>query len=186
MKPHGENAVLHTGYQLGTVYRSEAVVDDGSRAPDPTLGEYRETTIPGTRAPHVWLRGADARTVSIIDMFGGRFVAVVSEHADTWRQAAREVESRFGVAITVLDLSGRGEYTPDEPKFSRLYRGEKGHSMVLVRPDSYIAGRFCGDTHANASGFLVDCMRRILCLEDAGPPREAIATESAANTAQFA
>ncbi len=162
MKPHGDNAVLHTGYQLGTVYRSDSVISDGTTAPEPTLKDYVETTIPGTRAPHVWLQRGDGDTISTIDLYGGRFVLVAIDEAAAWQEIAAGIRDSFDLNLSVADLSGRGEYQPDEPKFSRIYRGEEAFSMVLVRPDGYIASRFQGNVRRDGDRFLQDAFRRIL------------------------
>lgn len=45
------------GMQLGYYYdQSEIVCSDGTPAPVFSLGEYEESSWPGARAPHVWLR----------------------------------------------------------------------------------------------------------------------------------
>src|SRR5690606_7716858 len=74
--PHGENAVLHTGYQLGTVYRSGAIIASSEEAPTPELGKYVETTVPGVRAPHAWLIDDNGKRLSTIDLWGPGFVLI--------------------------------------------------------------------------------------------------------------
>lgn len=154
MKPHGENAVLHTGYQLGTVYRSAAVVGDGAEPPDPALKDYVESTAPGARAPHAWLQSRNGERLSTIDLYGGRFVLVVSSGAATWRAAAGRVKAATGLALDVVDLGEEGEHLPEDDKFTRLH----GDDAVLVRPDGYIACRLDKD----AAGALEDTLARIL------------------------
>lgn len=162
MKQHGDNAVLHTGYQLGTVYSSASVISDGTVAPDPTLKDYVETTVPGTRAPHVWLTDKHGEKISTIDLFGAGFVLIALEQVTEWQGIASDVSRVFGMEISVRDLSDQGEYKPDEAKFSRIYRGEKGYSMVLVRPDGYVAGRFCGHVKEDGHRFLREWVSQIL------------------------
>jgi putative polyketide hydroxylase len=61
----------HLGVELGSVYESNAVIDDGTRAPDvaDSYSDYVPSATPGARAPHVWLGHRDAR-LSTLDLFG--------------------------------------------------------------------------------------------------------------------
>lgn len=154
IEPHGANAVLHTGYQLGTVYQSRAVMDDGAVAPAPRLKDYVETTVPGVRAPHVWLRDREGKRVSLVDLWGRSFVLVAVGDAEAWRRAAAAEEARSGLPLTVLDVGAGGDYVPEDDKFARLYGAEKDVTMVLVRPDGFVARRFYGDAARDGATFL--------------------------------
>ena len=162
MKPHGENAVLHTGYQLGTVYRSEAVIPDGEDAPDPALKDYVESTVPGTRAPHIWLTDRAGQSISLIDLFGGTFTLVIAEDAVAWSKAADALNGMLGSIIAPVDLSETGAYRPEEPKFSRLYRGARGFAAVLVRPDGFVACRLAPLDAGAAEEALAAAMKKLL------------------------
>lgn len=162
MKPHGENAVLHTGYQLGTAYTSDAVIPDGELPPETALGSYVESTVPGTRAPHVWLKTRNAAELSLIDLFGDSFVLVVSDAPDAWRHAVDRIDMARGKLVEVADLSGTGEYSVEDPKFSRLYRGPGNFSAVLVRPDGYVACRFEVTSADEAHIELTNAMNQLL------------------------
>lgn len=117
------------GIHLGYVYEnSPIIVPDGTPAPslDPTI--YEQTSRPGSRAPHVWLK--DGR--STIDLFGRSFVllrigadAPVAAHFES---AAKKA----GMPLQVIAI--------DEPEVVKAYE----RKLVLVRPDGHSAWR--GDT----------------------------------------
>lgn len=159
IKPHGENAVLHTGYQLGTVYQSAAIITDGSEQPDAALVAYRESSVPGVRAPHVWLTGpAAGEQQSLLDHLGGEFVLVISENTDAWQAACDQV----GVPCRLLNLSPASPLQADREKFDHVY-GEDGHyEAFLIRPDGHIARRFETGSARAAVALLSDTFDRIL------------------------
>lgn len=138
--PHGDNAVLHTGYQLGTVYQSDAVIANGETAPEPDLVEYQETTVPGVRAPHAWLEDAGGQRLSTIDLWGGGFVLLGHDLAKHWTAAVNRLASLSGLAITAVAVGQGGAYRPLDAKFARLYETRRG-DVVLVRPDGYVAAK---------------------------------------------
>jgi len=161
-EPHGANTVLHTGYQLGTVYDSRAVMRDGAVAPTPHLADYEETTAPGTRAPHVWLCDRHGGRISIVDLWGTSFAIVAAEDGLIWRGAAEAFGKLSGIPLSVIDVSEGGEYEPDGPKFTRLYRSDGDCGMVLVRPDGFVARRFYGHASVEARRFLAETFDHIL------------------------
>jgi putative polyketide hydroxylase len=161
MITHGVNAVLHTGYQLGTTYNSTAVIRDGAKPPVSRLGDYMESTVPGCRAPHIWLLDNHGQRVSLVSKWGQSFCLVVARQAEVWRKIL-DSHIKMGVAVSMVDLSGDGQYKPEEPKFSELYRGPENCGMVLVRPDGYVARRFFGDATTEGATFLDDSLQRIL------------------------
>jgi hypothetical protein len=64
------------GQQFGSIYRSAAVIPDGSDPEPSTVSDYRITAHPGVRAPHLWLCGPDGRDLSTIDLFYDGFVVL--------------------------------------------------------------------------------------------------------------
>lgn len=138
--PHGDNAVLHTGYQLGTVYQSDAVIANGETAPAPDLVEYQETTVPGVRAPHAWLEDTRGQRLSTIDLWGTGFVLLGHDMANHWAAAVNRLASVSGLQITAVGVGQGGAYRPRDAKFARLYETRRG-DVVLVRPDGYVAAK---------------------------------------------
>ncbi|MDH2239055.1 FAD-dependent monooxygenase [Pigmentiphaga sp. GD03639] len=162
--PHGDNSVLHTGFQLGTVYDSAAVIRDGDQPPRATLEHYEESTVPGVRAPHVWLYDSAGRRLSTVDLWGTAFSLVVQRDVQAWTQAARAVGRELGVALRVVHIGPEGHYRADEPKFGRLYPVADG-GAVLVRPDGFVARRLPAQAGGAAGPALRDTLRRLLTLE---------------------
>lgn len=162
--PHGDNSVLHTGFQLGTVYDSAAVMRDGDVPPPATLEHYEESTVPGVRAPHVWLYDSAGRRLSTIDLWGTAFSLVVQRDADAWTRAARAVGRELGMEIRVVHIGAEGHYRADEPKFGRLYPVADG-GAVLVRPDGFVGRRLPAQAAVAAESMLRATFRRLLTLE---------------------
>ncbi|HLU03482.1 MAG TPA: hypothetical protein VKZ94_12010, partial [Advenella sp.] len=141
--PHGENSVLHTGYQLGTVYRKGALLATDEKAPAPELGNYVETIIPGVRAPHAWLLDADGTKISTIDLWGAGFVLIGYQCPPDWRSATESLSAKLGINLRYVNVGNGADYLPADEKFSRLY-GQHPGEPVLVRPDGFIAARLSG------------------------------------------
>lgn len=162
LEVHGTNAVLHTGYQMGTVYKSDAVITDGIEAPSATLKDYVESTAPGARAPHAWLSNKAGERVSTIDLWGDGFCLVATADSATWQRHAQQVSADSGVQLIVLNIRNDGDYVPADDKFSKLYTVGSAGTMTLVRPDGYVARRFSGDATKDGLAFLEDTFEQIL------------------------
>ena len=67
----------HFGVEFGTVYRSAAIIDDGTTPPDvdDSYSDYAPCATPGCRAPHIWL-GNERDPVSTLDLFGAGFTVL--------------------------------------------------------------------------------------------------------------
>ncbi len=112
---------LNFGYAYGD---SPIVRHDGESPPAYRMHEFAQSTVPGCRAPHLWLN--DGR--SLYDALGEEFTLLrsnASEDVCSFIEAADDL----GVPLSVLDVEG-----PD----SRELYPEK---LVLVRPDQHIAWR---------------------------------------------
>ena len=89
------------GLNFGYFYdRSPIIAYDGETAPPYTMHEFSQSTVPGCRTPHVWLR--DGR--SLYDALGPDFTLLRfdrSADADPLMQAA----ARLGVPLALLDVA---------------------------------------------------------------------------------
>lgn len=161
IKPHGFNAVLHTGFQLGTVYKSKAIISDRDvQPPEATLADYIESTAPGCRAPHVWLRDRHDRQLSLVDLFGERFVLLVSDHAEDWTHALQALAqtSDFPKSLLeIIEIGDQADFRAEDGKFSDLYE-----APLIIRPDGFIAGRFNGRPRPDGTRFIRETFERIL------------------------
>ena len=138
-------------FVLGYAYRSEAVIDDGTPAPelaDP-IGDYVPTGRPGHRAPHLWVN-TNGTERSTLDLFGrGLTLLRFSNEKDTLPAEAERRRIPFN-AVRI-----------DDPAIARLYE----RRLVLVRPDGHVAWR--GDSAPEDPGVVLDRIRGEVQLEEA-------------------
>ncbi len=113
------------GIHLGYRYEGSPVIfPDGTPEPEDTVSTYVQTSRPGHRAPHAWLKP----DVSMLDLYGKEFVLVRFDsavEAESLLQAARQV----GMPITLQDI--------DNEEIAQLYERQ----LVLVRPDGHVSWR---------------------------------------------
>ena len=93
--------------ELGYLYRSAGVSSedgdgDGAVHADPRATRAR----PGSRAPHLWVRRDGAR-ISLLDLFGRRFVLLTGEGGMAWREvAAGAAAAHPGLELDVHCVGG--------------------------------------------------------------------------------
>jgi hypothetical protein len=129
------------GLNFGYFYdRSPIIAYDGEQAPTYTMGTFTSSTVPGCRAPHVWLEGRR----SMYDALGPDYTLLRLDpmaHVDGIVAAA----AQRALPLAVLDVRS------DEG--SQHYR----HKLVLVRPDQHVAWR--GDEEPADILGLIDLLR---------------------------
>lgn len=113
------------GLNFGYYYdRSPAISYDGETPPPYGMGHFTASTVPGARAPHVWL--ADGR--SLLDALGPAYTLVRFDPTIN-AEALVAAAARQGVPLTLVDVD----------------RAKAGYdfadSLLVVRPDSHIAWR---------------------------------------------
>ncbi|GAA1969170.1 FAD-dependent monooxygenase [Microbacterium deminutum] len=120
------------GIQLGFAYEhSPIIVPDGESAPPFSVEDYRESSVPGVRAPHIW-RAQGGR--SLFDDFGLGFTLLrLGPNPPTGAQIIALASERR-IPLTVLDVP--------EPEAVAKYGA---YGLVVVRPDQYIAWRSKGE-----------------------------------------
>jgi hypothetical protein len=102
---------------------------------------YEQTSRPGARAPHVWLR--DGR--STLDLFGRGFTLLVLDAVET--APLERAAASAGVPLQLVAL--------DEPDVRAAYE----RALVLVRPDGMTAWR--GDAVPDDPELVLDCVRGV-------------------------
>jgi hypothetical protein len=139
--PAGGGSADGLAEDLGSVYASAWVVDDGS--PTASAGAaFEPDARPGARAPHAWLSIGSER-VSTLDLLGREFVLLTAGDGAPWREVAAGVVA--GVAADGFDVPLRvrsvGRWLHDvDGTFASAYElGDGG--AVLVRPDGIVAWR---------------------------------------------
>ena len=102
--------------------------------------DFTQSSVPGCRAPHLWLDGRR----SLYDTFGPEYTLLRFD--PTVRISGLvQAAARSRVPLAVLDI--------DVPDARRLY----GRNLVLVRPDQHVAWR--GDAEPAAPAELIDLVR---------------------------
>jgi 2-polyprenyl-6-methoxyphenol hydroxylase-like FAD-dependent oxidoreductase len=129
------------GLNFGYFYEGSPIIAYDGEAPPPyTIDDFRQSTVPGCRTPHLWLR--DGR--SLYDALGSDFTLLrldpKAEVHDIVVAAARR-----GVPMTVLDV--------DASEAAALYPC----NLLLSRPDQHVAWR--GDRPPEDPMALIDCVR---------------------------
>jgi 2-polyprenyl-6-methoxyphenol hydroxylase-like FAD-dependent oxidoreductase len=130
------------GMHLGYYYDNSPIcVADGSPAPtlDPAI--YEQTSRPGSRAPHVWLKDGG----STLDWFGKSFVLVrLGSDAPSGAAIIAAAKQR-GMPLEVVSC--------DEPSVVQAYE----RKLVLVRPDGHSCWR--GDAEPGDALAVIDRVR---------------------------
>ncbi|MFE0021540.1 FAD-dependent monooxygenase [Amycolatopsis sp. NPDC059021] len=142
---------------FGQRYRSGAVLgaEHGSVFGD-TLDQYAS---PGTRAPHLWLDGADGR-IGVHDLCLDAFVLLTGPGGTRWCAAAARIRDVPLRAYRVGPAGGAAELIDVEGNWAARYRAAED-SAVLLRPDGYVAWR--GESEVDdAEGALRAALRRVL------------------------
>lgn len=113
------------GLNFGYYYdQSPIIAYDGEAPPPYSMGGFTASTVPGARAPHVWL----SKERSLLDALGPAYTLVRFDRAaDTAPLVA--AAARSGVPLTLLDVD-RATVGFDFPE-----------ALLMVRPDSHIAWR---------------------------------------------
>lgn len=136
---------------LGYIYSGSPIVcEDVNAEPSNRSADFRQTTTPGARAPHLWL-GPDRST---LDLFGRGFVLLCFRGADgaSLQAAAHE----RGVSLEVVPI--------EDEAAARLYE----RRLVLVRPDGHVCWR--GDTAPLDALEIIDRVRGANVTQAAAQP----------------
>jgi hypothetical protein len=132
--------------ELGYVYRSPAIVPNGSDDGAVHLNPREMHGRPGTRAPHVWMLRQGDR-VSTLDLPGNAFKLLAGSKAQRWCARAEEAAERAGVELSVHRVGAGGLEDPDRA-FCRAY-GIEESGCVVVRPDDFVGWRARSDVSAS-------------------------------------
>ena len=130
------------GIHLGYAYEgSPIIVPDGTSAMPDEVSTYTQTSRPGARAPHVWLREGK----STLDLFGRGFVLLRLGAGPPAADRILDAAKRRGVPLSVVDI--------DHEEANGIYV----RRLVLVRPDGHSAWR--GDRQPQDVLGLIDRVR---------------------------
>jgi 2-polyprenyl-6-methoxyphenol hydroxylase-like FAD-dependent oxidoreductase len=117
------------GVQLGARYDGSPIVCAGGSPPPDNLTEYVPSSIPGGRAPHVWMSNGRGPGDSLFDRLGVGFTLLRLGPRAPGGASLQQAAQARGVPLTVLDV-------PD-----REARDLYGCDLCLIRPDQHVAWR---------------------------------------------
>ncbi|MGW9210191.1 FAD-dependent monooxygenase [Embleya sp. NPDC055664] len=158
--PAQRDHFLFQGQTFGHVYRSAAVVPDGTLAPRSTVAEYRMEAHPGALAPHTWFRTPEGARRATVDLSADTFVLLAGAEGRAWVEAADVASRRLGVPIAAFRVGADGDLVAEADGWRHVW-GITPHGCVLVRPDGHVALRVPG---AGADGVadLIPALRAVL------------------------
>jgi hypothetical protein len=129
------------GLNFGYFYDASPIIAyDGEKPPGYTIYDFNQSTVPGCRTPHLWLR--DGR--SLYDALGPEFTLLRFYPAVETGGLVAAAAQR-GVPMAVLDV--------DADEAAALYT----RKLVLSRPDQHVAWR--GDRQPDDPAALIDRVR---------------------------
>ncbi|RKP46101.1 FAD-dependent monooxygenase [Trinickia fusca] len=138
------------GVELGGRYNGSPIVwEDGEPPADDPL-EYRPSSVPGGRLPHLWVRRDDGGRSSVFDLLGKGFtlLRVVTDQAD------ERDGNAFGVARLVAAADARGIPLAVVEVKAEAALALYERRLILVRPDQHVAWR--GDRLPPDAGAVLD------------------------------
>jgi 2-polyprenyl-6-methoxyphenol hydroxylase-like FAD-dependent oxidoreductase len=113
------------GLNFGYFYADSPIIAyDGAAHPAYSMGKFESSSVPGCRAPHIWLR--DGR--SLYDALGDGYGVMRFDRNEPVDALVAAAKNR-GMPLTVLDV--------DDAEAASLY----AKKLVLVRPDRHVAWR---------------------------------------------
>jgi len=131
------------GLNFGYYYdRSPIIAYDGERHPAYTMGTFTSSTVPGCRAPHLWLEGRR----SLYDALGPDYTLLRFDPMAAVTGLVEAAASR-NVPLKVLDVQA--------PEARELYR----RRLALVRSDQHVAWR--GNEQPAAPLDFIDLIRGV-------------------------
>jgi len=129
------------GVQLGARYDGSPIIAGDGAPPADNLTVYRPTSIPGGRAPHVWLDAGRGAGSSLFDRLGGGFTLLRLGAKAPGASDMEAAAERLKIPLTILDIG------------SADARDLYDRDLALVRPDQYVAWR--GNTAPSDPGRLL-------------------------------
>ncbi len=117
------------GVQLGARYDGSPIVAENGAPPADDFINYTASSVPGGRAPHVWMNDGRGAGSSLFDRFGVGFTLLRLGGQAPAGSALMEVAAKAGIPFNVLNC-------PDA-EARDLY----GCDLALIRPDQHVAWR---------------------------------------------
>jgi hypothetical protein len=122
-------AFASIGLQLGVRYDGSPIIVEDGPPPAPDAVAYTPSSVPGGRAPHIWLDQGRGRGSSLYDRLGIGFTLLRLDGQVAGGSGLETAASRRGIPLEVLDVPGEVA--------RELYERD----LVLIRPDQHVAWR---------------------------------------------
>jgi 2-polyprenyl-6-methoxyphenol hydroxylase-like FAD-dependent oxidoreductase len=150
--------------ELGTIYRSSAVIDPSGAPVDPdresaVFDPRAPLTDVGGRGPHLWVQ-RDGDTISIHDLFRDAYVLLAGSEGAAWRDAAAALSKRDSVPLKSVLVGAGGDVVAPDGLFEQAY-GLAADGAIIVRPDGIVAWRSPATSH-DAEGVIEATMATLL------------------------
>ena len=113
------------GAELGYFYASPLIASEPGDPPPYDFIEYKPSTLPGVRLPHVWLEGG----VAMQDKIGDGYTLLRMGGSKADAALLQKAFAALGATFAVFDV-------PD-----RAARDVYARDLILVRPDMHIVWR---------------------------------------------
>jgi hypothetical protein len=117
------------GVQLGARYDGSPIIVEDSAPPADDYVRYTPTSIPGGRAPHVWMGEGRGYGDSLFDRFGRGFTLLRLGRKPADTAPLEAAAQKHGMPLKVVDVP--------QTEARDLY----GCDLALLRPDQYVAWR---------------------------------------------
>ena len=117
------------GVQLGARYDESPIIIPDGTPPTDDFTRYTPSSVPGGRAPHLWMNHGRGMGSSLFDHFGVDFTLLRLNPRKAEPTRFETAASKQGVPLRVFDVTA--------PWARDLYE----RNLILIRPDQHIAWR---------------------------------------------
>lgn len=156
--PEQQEHFISTGLEYGYAYTQGLVEPEPSAQPLIGKGvtEYRPTTWPGARLPHVMLL-SDGELRPVHQLLDKRDLTLISAKPEQWSQALQALPGCAEMAVRIIGLDNM-DPSARQAAIELYEVGEDG--AILVRPDHHVVWRTKGSANTDA-GTLVRIVERL-------------------------
>jgi hypothetical protein len=117
------------GVQLGARYDGSPIIAEGGAPPADDFTNYEPSSVPGGRAPHIWLDETRGAGSSLFDRLGDGFTLLKLGGKATRVTSLVHAAAAAGVPLKLLDI--------ENADARDLY----GCDLALIRPDQHVGWR---------------------------------------------
>lgn len=117
------------GVQLGARYDGSPIIAEGGAPPADDFINYEPSSVPGGRAPHIWLDESRSAGSSLFDRLGNGFTLLKLGGEATRVAALVNAAAAASVPLTLFDIENEDA------------RDLYGRDLTLIRPDQHVGWR---------------------------------------------